>query len=224
MNRVKYSVSPSRHGEMLKYDRPGAVCDPKNDASLTHKTPCRHSWPLLGVVIPGSGSGADEGHCKLLVPATGLSSTSQSQREPRPFNSDCREQQGPIVTCKDDPATSSSLRRSKSGPPSTSTSSDVSAPFTDLQRISSETDLRQHRHFDVISRSWTKGIPTAGSTSPRVQQLHREMLDVFEQAVEEEVVVQVAAVSPRRRYIISPARRRESAQERSWCRDFFFKL
>ena len=92
-------------------------------------------------------------------------------------------------------------------------SSDVPAPA--LTRINSEPNrLLDYQHFDAFSRSWAKGVPRAGSTSPRVQQLHREMLDVFEQAVEDEVVVQVPAVSPGcSRYPVSPGSCHKSAQK-----------
>jgi len=106
--------------------------------------------------------------------------------------------------------TSSSFKRINSCPPS----SDDPAP-TDLRRISSEADLLQYQHFDVSSRTWARGIPTAGSASPGVQKIHREMLDEFVQAVEAELVVQVAAVSPGcRRYPKSPKPRDEPAKKR----------
>ena len=92
-------------------------------------------------------------------------------------------------------------------------SSDVPAPA--LTRINSEPNrLLDYQHFDAFSRSWAKGLPRAGSTSPRVQQLHREMLDVFEQAVEDNLIVQVPAVSPGcRRYSVSPEPPHKSAQK-----------
>jgi hypothetical protein len=83
-----------------------------------------------------------------------------------------------------------------------------------VRRWVSEPNLYQFQHFDVVSRSWARGLPSAGSTSPRVQQLHREMLDAFEQAVEAELVVQVPAVSPTRRYAVSPEPRHKPAQKR----------
>ena len=127
-----------------------------------------------------------------------------------------------MATGTDSPATSSSLRRIISGPPSSdlASSTDLRHNLSDvnpnllqrqhydvlsssrasraaaLRRFSSEPELSQNQHYDVFSRSWAGGIPRAGSTSPRVQQLHREMLDVFEEAVEAEVLVQVPAVSP----------------------------
>jgi len=86
-----------------------------------------------------------------------------------------------------------------------------------LRRHTSEPNLFPFQHFDVVSRSWAGGLPSAGSTSPRVQQLHREMLSTFEQAVEANEVVQVSAVSPRTRtrpYEVNPEPRRKPAQKR----------
>jgi hypothetical protein len=198
---------------MLRYGRPGVAGDPRADEPLSRKTP----YPLHFVTL-GSRSEADEGHCKWLDLETSNRHSSRSQREQRARfqrsgNSDRREQQGPIVTGTDSPATSSSLSRVKYGSPSTVT--EVPALPTNLRRNNSECNLfPEHRHYDVLSRSWPIGLPRVGSTSPRVQQIHREMLDVFEQAVEDELVVQVAAVSPgRERYSESPEPHREPAQK-----------
>ena len=145
-----------------------------------------------------------------------------------------------MATGTDCPATSYSLRRIISGTPSSDFLAPSTDPWRNLsdvepnllqrqhydvlsssrasraaalRRFSSEPELSQNQHYDVFSRSWAGGIPRAGSTSPRVQQLHREMLDVFEEAVEAEVLVQVPAVSPgsRRRYTMSPEPAGESA-------------
>ena len=58
--------------------------------------------------------------------------------------------------------------------------------------------------YDGITRSWTQGVlPRAGSQSPRVLRMHREMLVEFEQAVESDEIVQVGPYSPEKVY--SPA-------------------
>jgi hypothetical protein len=51
--------------------------------------------------------------------------------------------------------------------------------------------------YNGMTRSWTHGFqPRAGSQSPRVLGLHRDMLRQFEQAVESDLIVQVGPYSP----------------------------
>ena len=163
--------------------------------------------------ISGDTTGKKDGSADCLSPL--LCHSPGSSTAMGSGHADRREQQGPIVTDKDALATSSSLRRSNSGPQLANASASSTAPSLGLRRIKSDSDLLQHQHFDASTGTWAKGIPRAGSTSPRVQQIHREMLDVFEEAVEDELVVQVAAVSPgRRRYRVSPEPRPNQAQKR----------
>ena len=55
--------------------------------------------------------------------------------------------------------------------------------------------LQPKLQYDKLSRSWNS-LPQSGSRSPRVQQMHRDMLHQFEEGVDAGDIIQVAAFSP----------------------------